>query len=84
VKGELISGLQAGDDGAKDNIEYPSMLYSRSCNCNGDKADGISGRDRLSRVNFSTVSSRPAKANSMGARTTGTSIRFPVLINERP
>jgi len=45
LQGELISGLQASDDGVKDNIEHPSMLYSRSCNCNGDKAEGIFGRD---------------------------------------
>ena len=42
----LISGLQANDDVAKDNIEHPIMLYSRSCNSNGDKVDGIFGRDR--------------------------------------
>ncbi len=45
LEGELISGLQAADDGAKDNIEHPFMLYSRSRNRNGDKADGINGRD---------------------------------------
>jgi len=39
LEGELISGLQAGDDDAQDNIEHPSMLYSRSCNRIGDKAD---------------------------------------------
>jgi hypothetical protein len=47
LEGELISGLQAGDDGAKDNIEHPSMLYWRSCSRNGDKADGIFRRDSV-------------------------------------
>jgi hypothetical protein len=47
---ELISGLQAGYDGAKDNIEHPFMLYSPSRNRNGDKADGIFGRDRFPRA----------------------------------
>lgn len=47
LEGELISGLQAGDDGAKDNIKHPFMLYSRSCNRNGGKADGIIGRDKV-------------------------------------
>jgi len=46
LDGELIPGFQAGDDGAQDNIEHLSMLYSRRCNRNGDKADGIFGRDR--------------------------------------
>jgi hypothetical protein len=45
LEGELISGLEAGDDGAEDNIEHLFMLYSWSCNRNGDKADGIFGRD---------------------------------------
>ncbi len=26
-EGELILGLQAGDDGAKDEFEHPFMLY---------------------------------------------------------
>jgi len=49
-EGDMISGLQAGDDGAQDNIEPPSMLHSRSCNRNGDKADGIFGRDTCPRL----------------------------------
>jgi len=48
--GDLISGLPAGDDGTKENIERPSMLYLQSCNRNGDKADGIFGRDSGRRV----------------------------------
>jgi hypothetical protein len=45
-EGNLISGLQAGDEGAEENVKHPFMLYSRNCNGNGDKADGIFGRDK--------------------------------------
>jgi hypothetical protein len=45
LEGELISGFQAGDDGAKDKIEHLFMLYLGRCNRNWDKADGIFGRD---------------------------------------
>lgn len=55
LEGELIPGLQAGDDGEKANIEHLFMLYSRSRNRNGDKADGIFGRDREIRVTFTLL-----------------------------